>query len=227
MAVLFLSFSITEPFMKVLFHDFLSHRALFFDLLDKTAKNVVEMAALQVAAVNNGIADEREAMFTQVDKMEHAGHNTTHKIYLSLDKVIFPPLNRDDIHTLAATIGDVADTIKEACSKMYLYGIVEFVPAFKEIAGIILQACSEIEKAVNLLRTSKKPDQVLEICRKIKIFEQQADQVYYHAVAELFLNEKDAVTLIKYREILLALETSANKCKNVKEALNAILINNM
>jgi uncharacterized protein len=213
--------------MRVLFQDFLSNKALFFDLFDKAAENVAEMAALLVSAVNCESEEERTLMFKQLDKMEQVGDDTTHKIYLCLDKVIFPPLNRSDIHALASSIDDVADTIKEASGRMYLYNIVEFVPAFKDIAAIILQASLEIEKAVNLLRKLKNPDEVFELCRKIKACEQQSDKVYYHAVAELFANEKDAITLIKYREILLSLETSVNKCKNVTEALNAILINSL
>ena len=213
--------------MKVLFQDFLSNKAMFFDLFDKGAKNVVEMAALLVTAVNSEVTAERNLIFKQLDKMEHAGDDITHKINLCLDKVIFPPLNRDDIHDLAARIDDVADTIKEASSRMYLYGITEFTAAFKQIAAIILQAGTELERAISLLRALKKPGEVLEICRRVKSFEQESDKVYYHSLAELFLVERDAIKLIKHREILLSLETSVNKCKSTADVLNAILINNI
>ena len=211
--------------MKVLFQDFLSHKATFYDLFDQAAKNVVEMAALLVSVVNTELADEREPIFKQINKMENMGDDITHKIHLWLDKITFTPFNRHDIHALASTLDDVADTIQEASGRMYLYDIVEFVPAIKEIAAIILQASLEIEKAVNLLRSSKKPDLIIELCRQIKSYEQQANQVYYHAVAELFADEKDPIRLLKYREILFSLEASVNKCKNTTDELNAILIN--
>jgi len=213
--------------MKVLFQDFLSNKALFFDLFDKAARNIVDMATLLVTAVNSEIADERAEMFIHLDKMEHAGDDITHKINLNLDKVIFPPLNRDDIHALAANLDDVADTIREAGSRMHLYGIVDFVPSFKQISSIILKAGVEIQNAVNLLRTAKKPGDIFKICRNIKGYEQQADQVYYLSLAGLFQNEKNAINLIKHREILLSLETSVNECKSTADVLNAILINNL
>jgi predicted phosphate transport protein (TIGR00153 family) len=211
--------------MKVLFQDFLSHKAMFYDLFDQAAKNVAEMATLLVSVVNTERADERELIFKHIDKMENTGDDITHKIYLWLDKIVFTPFNRNDIHALASTLDDVADTIQEASGRMYLYNVVEFVPPIKEISAIILQASREIEKAINLLRLPKNANLVIELCRQIKSYERQADQVYYHAVAELFSSEKDPIRLLKYREILFSLETAVNKCKNTTDVLNTVLIN--
>jgi len=184
------------------------------------------MATLLVKVVNSPVGD-CEDIVKHVDKLENTGDDITHKIRLNLDRIIFSPLNRNDIHTRASAIDDVADTIKEASGRIYLYKIIDFAPALKEIAAIILKASLEIEKAVNMLRDVKKPSELLEICRHVKTYEQQSDKVYYNAVAGLFANEKDAITLIKYREILSSLETSVNKCKRVSDALNLVLINNL
>jgi uncharacterized protein Yka (UPF0111/DUF47 family) len=210
--------------MKMLFSDLLPGRALFFDQFNNAAKNVVEMAWLLQSVLNTNSACEREIIIKQIDKKENTGDDITHKIYLCLNKIVFTPLNRHGIHLLASTIDDVADAIKEASGRIYLYNIDEFGPS-KEIAAIILQASLEIWKAVNLLSVSKHPKNVLEICGQVKDYGRQADKIYYRAVAELFLNEKDPIRLIKYREILLSLETSVNKCKNTIDALEVIMIN--
>jgi predicted phosphate transport protein (TIGR00153 family) len=157
--------------------------------------------------------------------MENTGDDITHKIYLWLNKVIFPPLNRNDVHSLASSLDDVADAIQEASGRMYLYNIDEFVPPIKEIASIILKASLQVQKTVNLLRSAKKPDKMLELCQQIKSYERQSDQVYYHAVAELFLEQKDPIRVLKYREIFFSMETTVNKCKNVTDVLSVILIN--
>jgi len=178
-----------------------------------------------VNAVNTDNAVEREVIFKEIDRLESIGDDTTHKIYLALDKVVFTPLNRQDIHTLASAIDDVADFINEASERMFLYNIDEVVPAIKEIADIILKASIEIEKSVNMLRSSTKGALILESCKLIKDYERQSDQIYYNSLADLFANEKDAITLIKYREILHSLETTTNKCKNATDVLQAILLN--
>jgi len=211
--------------MKMLFRDFLSNKALFFDQFDSAAKNVVEMASMLHVVVNTDAACEREVITKQINKKENMGDDITHKIYLSLDKILFAPLNRNDIHALASAIDDVADTIQEASGRMYLYNIDEYGPAIKEISAIILKASLEIEKAIILLRSSKHADALPGVCSQIKTYERQSDNVYYEAVAVLFEVEKDPIRLLKYREILFSLETAVNKCKNVTDVLNTILIN--
>jgi len=207
------------------FQDYFLNGAQFYNLFDQAADNAVEMAGLLVNAVNTVLPEDREIIFKNIDRLENIGDDITHKIYLALDKVIFTPLNRPDIHTLASAIDDVADFIHEASERMYLYNITDFLPAMSEIAEIILNASAEIKKSVNMLRLSTKGGLILESCRQIKQFEHQSDQIYYNALADLFANEKNAITLIKYREILYSLETTTNKCKSVTDVLRAILVN--
>lgn len=211
--------------MARLFQDYFLNGAQFYNLFDQAAENAVEMAGLLVNAVNTDIASEREPLFKQIKRLENIGDDITHKIYLALDRVVFTPLNRSDIHTLASAIDDVADFIHEASERMNLYNIEEMIPAIKRIADIILKASGEIEKSVKMLRVSSKGSLILQSCKLIKDYERQSDQIYYNALAELFANEKDAITLIKYREILYSLETTTNKCKNTTDVLQTILVN--
>ncbi|MGN6181992.1 MAG: DUF47 domain-containing protein [Mucilaginibacter sp.] len=212
--------------MTGFFQNYFLNGAQFYGLFDQAAQNTVEMATLLVKAVNNENAEEREVIFKQIDKLENVGDDITHKIYLILDKVVFTPMNRQDIHTLAAVLDDVADYIHEASERMYLYHIEDFMTPIKEIAAIILNASTEIQKSIKLLRASSEKDMVLASCRQIRDYEHQSDQIYYNSLADLFANEKDAINLIKYREILYSLETTTNKCKKATEVLQAILINN-
>jgi len=207
------------------FQDYFLNGAQFYDLFDIAAKNAVAMAELLADAVNTEAPLEREIVFKEIDRLEGIGDDTTHKIYLALDKVVFTPLNRQDIHTLASAIDDVADLINEASERMLLYNIDEMMPAIKSITDIILQASSEIEHAVNLLRSSNKGEEILESCELIKDYERQSDQIYYNSLADLFANEKNAITLIKYREILHSLESTTKKCKKTTEVIQAILLN--
>src|ERR1700755_1542655 len=134
------------------FQDYFLNGAQFYNLFDLAAKNTVEMATLLTDVVHLDDAGEREVIFKQIDKLENAGDDITHKIYLALDKVIFTPMTRGSIHVLASCIDDVADTIHEGSGRMYLYNIEDFVTPIKEIADLIYKASVEIEKVINLLR---------------------------------------------------------------------------
>ena len=205
------------------FSNFLTNKALFSDQFRLAANNLVDMAAVLQTVVNLDGSTGCEHLFNQIDKKESIGDDITHKIYLYLNKIVFTPLDRPDIHALASGIDDVADAIREAASRLFLYNIDEFPPPIKQLAAIILNACIEIKNAVALLFT-KKTGELAVICCQIKNYEHEADTIYYNAVATLFSDENNAIRLLKYREILSSLESSVTKCKNVTDVFNTIMI---
>jgi predicted phosphate transport protein (TIGR00153 family) len=211
--------------MRKLFFDFFSHRALFYGLFNQAGKNIVEMSELLSAVVDTESVEEREPLYRQINTLEETGDDITHKVYLGLDKVFFTPLNRKDIHILASAIDDVADNIHEAAGRMNLYEIRTFIPAIGEMARYIQLSCIELQKLINALGALTNTEDLLNSCRLVKDHEHQTDRIYYHALADLFAKEKDPITLIKHRDILFSLEASANKCKNVKDAIEIIILN--
>jgi len=213
--------------MRNLFRDFFSHRALFYGLFSQAGKNVVQMAELLVNAVNTSSAEERELMFKQIDKLEETGDDITHKVYLGLDKVFFTPLNRKDIHILASAIDDVADNVHEAAGRIQLYNIECFMPAINEIAGYIKRSCAELQKLICSLSKMENTEDLLASCRRVKEYEHASDIIYNLALADLFANEKNPITLIKHRDILFSMEASAHKCKNATDAIEIIILNSI
>jgi predicted phosphate transport protein (TIGR00153 family) len=211
--------------MRVLFQDFISNKSIFFDQFNNAAKNMVDMATVLDAIVTAENTAEHELMFKQINRLENCGDDITHKLNLTLDRIIFTPLRRSDIHDLAASIDDIADVIQEAGNRINLYNIFDMVAPIKQLCAIILKAAISVQTAVSLLRTGHNQHDIITACRRIKDYERQADQIYYHAVADLFLNDKDAINLIKYRDILHSLETTVNKCKTTADVLEVILIN--
>jgi uncharacterized protein len=213
--------------MRNPFHDFISHRALFYGLFNEAGKNIVEMSDLLSEVVNTQSAEERETLYRQINTLEETGDDITHKVYLGLDKVFFTPINRNDIHVLASAIDDVADYVHEAAGRMHLYNIERFMPAIGEIASYIKRSCDELYKLICSLSKMDDTESMLATCRQVKEYEHQTDLVYYQALAELFANEKDPFTLIKHRDILYSLEASANKCKNVTDTIEIIVLNSL
>lgn len=213
--------------MRNLFYNFFSHRALFFGLFNQAGKNICEMSELLAAVVETDSIEAREPLYKQINVLEETGDDITHKVYLGLDKVLFTPLNRKDIHTLAAAIDDVADYVHEAAGRMHLYNVEHFMPAIRQITDYINRSCTELQKLICSLAKIEEPESMLATCRLIKEYEHQSDQVYYHALADLFAQEKDPFQLIKHRDILYSLEASANKCKVVTDTIEIIVINRL
>jgi predicted phosphate transport protein (TIGR00153 family) len=201
-------------------------KKVFFPLFENASHNVVEMAGILVAAVNSADAQVREDYYRQIDKLEHRGDEITHQIYLELGKNFITPFDREDIHALATAIDDVADNIQGAANRMSLYQIDDLNQHICKLSELILQASIDLEKAIKELKDLKNIRNIADSCIRINSVENQADYVFDRAVAELFLYERDAIRLIKYKEILSALEEATDMCEDAANVMESILVKN-
>ncbi len=201
-------------------------KKIFFPLFEQSAANVVEMAILMVEAVNAEEMSHRETLYQQIDKLENVGDDITHQIYLELGKNFITPFDREDIHSLATAIDDVADLIQGSANRMSLYQITEMTEPIRKLSELILQGSNDLQKAVAELKDLKNARNIAESCIRINSIENQADYVFDRAVADLFLYEKDPIRLIKYKEILAALETATDRCEDAANVMESIIVKN-
>jgi predicted phosphate transport protein (TIGR00153 family) len=201
-------------------------KKIFSALFEQAANNVVVMATVLVETVNSTNPDTREELIKQIDKLENKGDEITHQIHLELGKNFITPFDREDIHLLASAIDDVADNIQGAANRMSLYRIDDFNVPIKKLSELILQASGEMEKAIRELKDLKNVRNIADSCIRINSIENQADYVFDRAVADLFLYEKDAIRLIKYKEILATLETATDMCEDAADVMESILVKN-
>ena len=201
-------------------------KKIFFPLFEQAASNVVAIATVLVEAVNTANPGTREEMFKQIDKLENRGDELTHQIYLELGKNFITPFDREDIHALATAIDDVADNTQGAANRMSLYRIDEYNEHIRKLSDLILQGSIDLEKAVRELKDLRNVRAIADSCIRINSVENQADYVFDRAVADLFLYEKDAIKLIKYKEILAALENATDMCEDAANVMESILVKN-
>jgi len=201
-------------------------KKIFFPLFEQAASNVVDMAELMVEAVNKDDMAERQIIYQQIDKLENLGDDITHQIYLELGKNFITPFDREDIHSLATAIDDVADLIQGSANRMSLYQITEMTEPIRKLSELILQGSNDLQKAVAELKDLKNVRNIAESCIRINSIENQADYVFDRAVADLFLYEKDPIRLIKYKEILAALETATDRCEDAANVMESIIVKN-
>ena len=201
-------------------------KKIFFPLFEQAASNVVAIATVLVEAVNSANPATREELFKHIDKLENKGDELTHQIYLELGKNFITPFDREDIHALATAIDDVADNIQGATNRMSLYRIDEYNEHIRKLSDLILQGSIDLEKAVRELKDLRNVRAIADSCIRINSMENQADYVFDRAVADLFLYERDAIKLIKYKEILAALENATDMCEDAANVIESILVKN-
>jgi len=164
-----------------------------------------------------------EAKIEGIRQIEHRGDEMTHSIMRKLNQTFITPFDREDIHTLASSLDDVVDFINAACARIVMYRITDPPAEAGQLARLILAQCEELEKAVTNLQ---KSDDVLRHCVEINRLENEADQVSRVAIARLFEDETNPVTLIKIKELLEFLETATDKAEDVADVLETVVLKN-
>jgi hypothetical protein len=159
-----------------------------------------------------------------IDELEHTGDTITHGIIEQLHRTFVTPFDREDIASLAHSLDDVTDFIHAAATAMFIYKVDYPSQGAKELAGILVQATAEVEKALSLLRHHAKLKQVLEHCIEINRLENMADSVYRKAMAQLFEDSSDIATVIKWREVYEHMESATDRCEDVANVLEGIAL---
>ncbi len=212
--------------LNSIFQYFVPKDKKFFPLFEQAGNNLIEMSKLLKDIVNSSNPEKKKELTRKVEDLEHRGDNITHQIHLELGKNFITPFDREDIHALASAIDDVADYIQGAANRMNLYRIEDYNEHILKLSELVLQCSIDLEKAVRELKDLKNVRAIADSCIRINSVENQADYVFDRAVADLFLYEKDAIRLIKYKEIYAALETATDMCEDAADVMESILVKN-
>ncbi len=195
----------------------------FIPLLEKASANLLEIASTLDHLVNVPKV-EREDYFNKIDRLEQEGDNLVRQVNLELQRNFLTPFDREDIHALITTIDDTSDYLCDAATRMNLYQVDDITKAIRKLTEINFESCQLIKKGVECLAGSKKLTHIAVICKKIHELELKADKVHDKSVAELFEKENDFKTVIKYKEVLTALETATDKTKVVSNVLEGVMV---
>jgi predicted phosphate transport protein (TIGR00153 family) len=195
----------------------------FFPLFDQASSLLVVLAETLHEAVNLP-KEEREEYYIKIEDLENKIEGIAHKTQLELSRNFITPFDREDIHSLIKAIDNVADNMHGAASRMRLYQVEKITKSIRKLTEINLEACQLIKVGVNELKDLKDHKIIKETCKKINKLESKADVVFDRAVADIFENETDAIKVIKYKEVLSALEMASDRCKGVANILEQISV---
>ena len=156
--------------------------------------------------------------------MEHHNDELTHSVFTELSRNFITPFDREDVHYLATALDDVVDFTYSAAKKINLYRINPNETGIQKMAELIEQGAKQVKTAVYELRDMKKIRNITEALVKINSIENQADDVFDMSIEKLFNNEPDAKEVIKKRDIYQVLETITDKCEDVGNVIESIII---
>jgi predicted phosphate transport protein (TIGR00153 family) len=193
----------------------------FFDMFEAAAQNIHRGAYLLKEMMEQYRDPEKQAY--AIMEVEHQGDTITHDIIHKLNQTFITPIDREDIYALSSALDDVLDLIESVSDRMVMYKIKEPTETAKRLAGIIFKSAEEIVKGVGLL---KALGDVSPYCIEINRLENEADRVSRDAVAHLFESVRDPIQVLKWKELYEHLEEATDRCEDVANILENIVLKN-
>ncbi|HEX5160483.1 MAG TPA: DUF47 family protein [Steroidobacteraceae bacterium] len=199
----------------------------FFSLFDAHAKLVVD-GALALADVlrNYEIQKDREAGIKIIEDAEHAADRITHETVQLLHTTFITPFDRDDIHRLISRMDDVLDLIQDTGESLLLYDIQKITPDATQLAELLRRCAERVQSAVGLMASMADAPAILKICQEIDQLESEADRVMRAAISALFRDETDVRQVIKLKAVYEALESATDKCQDVANVIESVVLEN-
>ena len=197
----------------------------FFNYFEKDVENVLGAAGVFKELMSNSISkDERSQKIRKIEELEHKGDEVTHQIYSELGTTFITPFDREDIHDLASKLDDILDYIQGAATRIILYRVETITPEMEKLAGLVYDAVYELRQAIPHLRDFRNVESMRGALVKINSIENEADDLFERAIANLFDTCKDPIVLIKMKELLVSLETATDRCEDASNAIESIIV---
>jgi uncharacterized protein len=196
----------------------------FFLLFERASANLVATSKVLVDMVNASSLEKRKELIREIERLEHVGDGITHETYNEISTNFITPFDREDIHAMVSSLDDVVDFIHGSAKRIDLYKLYEIPPSVCKLAELVLLGSQELHIAVQHLKDIKKSSRIKEACVRINSIENHADDIFDMAIGKLFEEEKDAIQIIKTKEVLSALETATDKCEDVANAISSMVI---
>lgn len=205
-----------------MFGRLLPRETSFFDFFERHAALTVQGTKEFLSLVSTGANIGAKAK--RIKEIEHETDVITHHCVEALHKTFITPIERDDIHRLITRMDDVMDYVEAAAERLVLYEIVEMTPEVRDLADVLVRAMEEVEQALRGLRDPKKAGFVVQKCIDVNRLENEGDAILRNAVARLFKEAKDPITVIKWKEIYENLENATDRCEDVANIIEGVVL---
>jgi predicted phosphate transport protein (TIGR00153 family) len=196
----------------------------FFDELEQHAALIEQSAQILLQAVQT--SSDMGEMARRIKELEKQCDQITRNVVLELHKTFITPLDRLDTHDLATRLDDVMDAIEQSAYCLSRYKDGQVPKEVKDLVGIAKEATNKLAAGIKLLRDLKSGEQLLAICAELRGLETRSDEISRDVVARLFDDARDAIVLLKWKEIYETLELITDRSNDLADVLENIVLDN-
>jgi predicted phosphate transport protein (TIGR00153 family) len=201
---------------------FLPREDDFFGLFERHVALTVEGAREMQRLVQGG--QNVRVIAARIKEIEHETDVITHACVERLHKTFITPFDRDDIHTLITRMDDVMDYIEAAAISVMLYELTEMTAPARELADVLVRSTEAVAIAVGGLRSVKQSETILKACIEVNRLENEGDEILRNALASLFREARDPLLVLKWKEVYEALENATDRCEDVANIIEGVVL---
>ncbi|GAA4407661.1 DUF47 domain-containing protein [Quisquiliibacterium transsilvanicum] len=210
-----------------MFGSLMPREGKFFNLFDQHAAHIAAGSrALASLMSNYANLELRQAGIDEIDREEKNADRITHETVHLLHKTFITPLDRDSIHQLITRMDDILDLIQDVAESAMLYDLQRITPEAQQLADLNQMCCERVQAAVGMLSDMENAEAILKVCGEIDQLESDADRVMRSAMSRLFRDESDVRQLIKLKAIYELLEAVSDKCEDVANIIESVVLEN-
>ena len=192
----------------------------YFTFFSQMTSFIYDAAHALVEMLNEKGGDYAEHL-KRIKSIEHQCDDLTHSISTRLNKSFITPFDREDIYLLSGALDDIVDLIDDAARAMVMYDVHESTAHARNFAGVIERMAVQLHEVVSMLA---KPNGISPRLVELHRLENEGDEIYHRAIAELFRNETDPLNVIKWKDIYEKLEAAIDRCENVANIIESVII---
>lgn len=194
----------------------------YFDLFEELANKIEEGGQLFLEMTQNH--NYSEAKVSRLKEIEHEADDIAHKTYKSMHQSFLAPLDHEDIYALVNKMDDILDVIEAVAIRIHIYKLKKPNDSISKQAEILFQAIKKIKSVVHGLRNMKNSKMIVDGCVEIHTLENAGDVVLRNIISDLFIKEKDAIELLKLKEIFERLEIAIDMCESVSNIVGGMIL---
>jgi uncharacterized protein len=199
----------------------------FFEYFNQHASRAAEASnELRLLLSEYSVTASRATRIDRINDLEHEADRITHDTAALLHTIFVTPLDRDDIHRLISRMDDVIDLMQDAAESLMLYDVQTVTSHAVELAQLLQNGCERMQSAVAMLNNMKNAPEILKLCQEIDTMESRADRVMRNAISTLFRDEADIRQVIKLKAIYELLETATDRCQDVADVIESVILQN-
>ena len=202
--------------------NFLPREEQYFSLFSQMTSYIYDASRALVEMVNDRDGGYEEHA-RRIKAIEHECDELTHTISTRLNKSFITPFDREDIYLMSSALDDIVDLIDDSSRTMVMYGVRESTVHARRFADVIQRMAVELHEIV---KTLEKPNGISPRLVELHRLENEGDDIYHTAIGELFHNATDALNVIKWKDIYEKLESAVDRCENVANIIESVIIKN-